>query len=222
MRRHERPRNGHLYTHMTTFEYIFNKTMSHEGYYANVSQDRGGETYRGIARKYWPNWEGWTIVDQEKRSKGGSLPHNYKIVDATLDKLVLAFFKQHYWEKPLFHKVRDKQLAGLLFDFYVNSRSSAVKIIQRTLNEHFGQSLKVDGIMGNNTLSAINAVNGRMLFNQLVEERKAFYQRIVDRNPSQSIFLKGWLARAQSFAYQSISGILLVAAGALFYWMKYR
>ncbi|MEH0157368.1 glycosyl hydrolase 108 family protein [Limibacter armeniacum] len=222
MKRFERSRNGHLYTNMTTFEYIFNKTMSHEGYYANVAQDRGGETYRGIARKYWPNWEGWKIVDQEKRNNGGSLPHNYRIVDATLDKLVLSFFKTHYWEKPLFDKVRDKQLAGLLFDFYVNSSSSAIRVVQDTLNKHFGQMLKVDGVMGNNTLAAINAVNGYMLFNQLVEERKAFYQRIVAANPSQSVFLKGWLARAQSYAYESISGLLILTAGAAFYWFKYR
>ena len=49
---------------MAIFNSAFQITMGNEGGYANNPADSGGETYKGIAKNYWPNWEGWTAVDQ--------------------------------------------------------------------------------------------------------------------------------------------------------------
>ena len=55
---------------MAQFEPAFEKTMKFEGGYANNPADRGGETYRGIARKIWPGWNGWPLVDAAKQKAG--------------------------------------------------------------------------------------------------------------------------------------------------------
>ena len=39
---------------MTTFH----RALAAEGYYTD-----SGPTYRGIDRRYWPEWEGWAIID---------------------------------------------------------------------------------------------------------------------------------------------------------------
>lgn len=41
--------------------------LAMEGGYVNDPNDRGGETYKGVARNANPGWPGWKIIDQLKR-----------------------------------------------------------------------------------------------------------------------------------------------------------
>ena len=43
---------------MTPFHRALQHTLADEGYYTD-----SGPTYRGIDRRYWPEWEGWAIID---------------------------------------------------------------------------------------------------------------------------------------------------------------
>jgi lysozyme family protein len=61
---------------MADFAAAYAKTMQHEAGYANDSQDKGGETWAGIARKFHATWPGWAIVDRAKIQLG---------LDRTLD-----------------------------------------------------------------------------------------------------------------------------------------
>ena len=54
---------------MANFEEAYYKTMGHEGGYTDDPSDVGGETYKGIARTYNPDWDGWTV---KKKKKGSS------------------------------------------------------------------------------------------------------------------------------------------------------
>lgn len=65
---------------------------SREGGYANVPGDRGGETYRGISRKFHPQWDGWETLDNRK-----PIPHN-RIFD-DLESRVEQFYVKEYWEQ---------------------------------------------------------------------------------------------------------------------------
>lgn len=38
-------------------------TLGKEGGLSNNPNDPGAETYKGISRHYWPNWDGWQYVD---------------------------------------------------------------------------------------------------------------------------------------------------------------
>ena len=49
---------------MADFNQAFDITMGHEGGYANNKLDTGGETYRGVSRNNWPDWEGWRLIDR--------------------------------------------------------------------------------------------------------------------------------------------------------------
>ena len=44
---------------MADFKVAFAKTIRFEGGYVNHKADKGGETYKGIARNFWPKWKGW-------------------------------------------------------------------------------------------------------------------------------------------------------------------
>ena len=56
---------------MAIFEPAFKLLILHEGGYANNKNDIGGETYRGIARNYWPKWVGWKLIDHIKEYEAG-------------------------------------------------------------------------------------------------------------------------------------------------------
>jgi len=55
---------------MADFNKAFQLILAHEGGYINDSDDPGGETYKGIARKMNPDWLGWHIIDLLKKQPG--------------------------------------------------------------------------------------------------------------------------------------------------------
>ena len=60
-----------------------------------------------------------------------------------------------------------------------------------------------DGIVGAKTIAAINNYkNQEQLFNKLWAKRKAHFEGIVSANPSQKVFLKGWLNRLNAFKFK--------------------
>ena len=65
---------------MADFSKAWGRSSVHEGGYAHLAGDAGGETYRGIARNFHPEWPGWKFIDRVK-----PLPYNF--TDKNLDKL---------------------------------------------------------------------------------------------------------------------------------------
>lgn len=206
------------------------KTIEHEGFYANVSGDLGGETYMGVARKFYPNWEGWKIVDYVKSKNGGKLSWNYRINNVDLDHLVKVFYYKNFWLRRRLNHVKDANIAGLIFDFGVNAGGNGVKVLQGVLNEQFGKKLSVDGAIGPKSLEAINSVNPKSLFESYTNERVAYYKMRASY-PNQSKFLNGWLKRAYSYVYDvtlnnkaivATSTIVAIGLGAYLFYHYYN
>lgn len=103
---------------MSNFLTAYKTVRANEGGYRNVSWDAGGETYKGIARKFWPAWSGWKIVDEWKKThtmkKGDIIPN------PVLDKLVQDFFEMNFWKKNNLDKLTNQSLATLCLDMVIN------------------------------------------------------------------------------------------------------
>ena len=173
---------------MSDFKTALKKTLQHEGGYANVSSDAGGQTYCGISRKNWPAWRGWAIIDKAKPK------HNQILRDKQLGGLVEVFYYEHFWKPIQGDRIMDQRIAGFLFDFYVNSGNHAIKAIQRIVK------VKDDGIVGTQTVAAINAADPEAVFVALKAARIKFLKGIAARKPDQGKFLDGWMNRVNSFA----------------------
>lgn len=114
---------------MANFEIAYKKTAKNEGGYANVSGDNGGETYKGIARKFHPSWAGWKIVDKNK-----PLKPNQKIVSAELDKLVFDFYRINFWNPIKGDEIEHQPTADTLYDFGVNANyPPSIKNMEKAL-----------------------------------------------------------------------------------------
>ncbi|GJM64960.1 glycoside hydrolase family 108 protein [Persicobacter diffluens] len=206
-----------------TFNKILDQSLKHEGFYAHVPGDSGGETYQGIARNHHPNWVGWYHVDMAKGQAGGRLPWNHRIESTELDHLVREFYFEKFWKRARLDYIQDTALQAQIFDFYINAGGNAIKVLQRVLNQHFGMKLQVDGAIGPATISGVNSVDAQALFNRFKLARVEYYEALADSNAGLRKFLKGWKKRATDFVYAEWQpfglGViaLVLIGGYLFY-----
>ena len=102
---------------MANFRSAILKVLLTEGGYVNDKDDAGGETYKGIARKFWPQWSGWVIIDLAKKQAGyeSALNRNMQLNDA-----VIAFYKLNFWDKVGGDFIDDQEIGNNLVDSAVN------------------------------------------------------------------------------------------------------
>ena len=107
----------------------------------------------------------------------------------------IAGYKRYFWDYFDLDEVEDNRKAFLFFDSAVNhGYAGATKLVQKALNE-IGYKLVVDGKYGPKTKDALNSANGDEFIEHFQQKRTALYKAIVKNNPSQAVFLKGWLNR---------------------------
>lgn len=185
---------------MAIFKQAFAITMSNEGGYSNNPNDRGGETWKGVARKFWPKWTGWAIVDQIK--SGHPVQLNAALfADPNLQLLVLSFYKANFWDTESLDSLNSQQIANQLFDTAVNMGTGITsKFLQKAVNTITPNSLVVDGQIGPKTIAAANALSSETLYNAISTLRKQRYEQIIAANPSQAIFKNSWFSRIKPYA----------------------
>lgn len=122
--------------------------VGNEGGYANVVGDRGGETWRGIARKAHPKWEGWKIIDSLRNKQGFPIILNE---NKRLQELELEFYKVTFWDVIKGDKLKHQEVANVLYDSAVNmGPKQAVKLAQRAAG------IKETGVVDAATLKTLN------------------------------------------------------------------
>lgn len=167
---------------MSNFERVLEFLFDNEGGFSDHPLDRGGKTNLGITlnflRKYKPN-----ATEQDLRN----LTH----AEAA------DIYKQEFWDKNRLDEL-PFPLSMLVFDQAVNSGNNGIKNIQRAV---FGATAltKIDGIMGNMTIEAIKGLDPRATSLSFIKEVQHFYVRLVARDTSQIVFLKGWLNRSHKY-----------------------
>lgn len=166
----------------------FEKTLLHEGGYANHADDPGGETYCGISRRYHSDWAGWRIIDDITNKK------NYQIFNHfTLKHLVQNFYLVKIWEKYKLMYIQNEALVNNIFDWLVNS-AAAPKKIQEIVE------VELDGIFGKITLNAINKSETKKLNNSIVAARIEYYKSLNSLSPNwKRIIIK----RAKTYSIQN-------------------
>jgi lysozyme family protein len=182
-----------------TFNELFDGVIKYEGYYANVPGDKGGETYMGVARNLHPDWEGWKIVDAYKL-KFGEPKRNTKIDIPELTELVKEFYELTFYDKYNIGSINSGSLQEIIFDWCVNSGYWGSCGTQKVLNRFFDCDLKLDGIVGKQTINAINSCSPESLFNAIKSARIHYYHVIAKRGQNHK-FLLGWLRRINSILY---------------------
>lgn len=171
---------------MAKIEKLIPHILKWEGGFVNHVNDKGGATNLGITIATWRS------AGYDKDGDGDIDVDDLKIIT---EADFLKIFKTLYWDRWKADHIKSQSIANILVDWCYNSGSWGVKIPQRILN------LTTDGVVGPKTLAAINAINPELLFERLWIERFEFYNRIVERDPSQRVFLNGWINRLKSITF---------------------
>lgn len=167
---------------MCKFKDFIKNIFRLEGGYVNHPNDKGGCTNKGITIETFRSFYGKDMTCSDLKS--------------ITDEQAETIYKNNYWNPCWGDKIYCHKIAELLVDWAINSGvKTAIKGIQRIVG------VDVDGVMGPKTLKAINDYPVKPLFDKLKEERKLFYENIVKKNPSQEVFLKGWLNRLNSYKW---------------------
>ena len=138
--------------------------------YVNDPDDRGGETKFGVAANANPG------VDISALDWAGAT----------------EIYEQKYWNAGKCDKLPEK-VAFAHFDACINhGTKGAAVLLQQALG------VTADGNIGPGTLGAVAKLSPEFLVKAMLEKRRAQFKFICMKNPSQSKFLAGWLARCDS------------------------
>lgn len=146
---------------------------------ANDPADRGGATMVGV-----------TIATYRDYCKRMRLPTPSA---SSLSKLSysewLDILKTMSWNRWNADMILDQRVAEILVDWVWTSGNYGITIPQKTLG------VKADGIVGPETLAAVNSRDPAALFELMKCERIAYIDRICASRPANLRFRSGWLRR---------------------------
>lgn len=167
---------------MADFKVYAPKLLQLEGGYSNHTEDKGSHTMMGVTLATYRAYCG-----QEK-----TLKDLQNMSYETWQNIM----KDLYWDKCLADEIENQSVAEILVDWCVNSGMVGLRKVQEIAGT------KPDGIAGPKTLAAINGENQEELFDRIMSARRQFYVNIVKRNPTQKVFMNGWMNRLAMFKYE--------------------
>lgn len=151
--------------------------------------DRGGPTRWGVTEKPLIEW---------RRKTGGFVPRTKAEVREairTLDKEeATSIYLDLYVKRPGFDRIKRFALRELLVDSGVlHGRRRTVRWLQRAVGA------KQDGVIGPITLGRVRHHEPTALFKKVLATRYFSLADLVKRKPSQVVFIRGWVNRANEF-----------------------
>jgi len=145
--------------------------LQSEGLYVNNPKDPGGETMRGVTKAAWSTWLKRTILPGEMAK--------LTVADIT------PFYKALYWDKAYCNQL-PAGVDYMAFDAAVNMGvGQSIRLLQRSLG------CVPDGVIGSNTMTAINNAKPADLVDKFSAQKEMFYRSLA----SFATFGKGWLSR---------------------------
>lgn len=161
-----------------------NKLVPHilkwEGGWSNDPADKGGPTMKGVTI---------AVYTAYRAKKGKKTPTQQDLKNITQEEWT-DILKTMYWDRWKADQINSQSIANLLVDWVWASGLYGIKYPQKVLG------VKDDGIVGPNTLYAINNYpDQKALFNKLWLRRKDHFVSIANSRPANKKFLKGWLNR---------------------------
>ena len=157
----------------SNFDQSLKLVLKSEGGYVNNPKDPGGETMMGVTKNAWSTWLKRPIEDGEMAK--------LTVADIT------PFYKALYWDKSYCNQL-PTGIDYMVFDASVNMGvGQSIKLLQKSLG------CVPDGVIGANTMKAINDADAKTMIDKFSAQKELFYRSL----GTFLTFGKGWLARIE-------------------------
>lgn len=166
----------------TPFELGLDYIFVNEGGFSNVPQDHGEATNWGITREEASRW----------RKK----PVSVAEMKAFPKEEAMAIYEAWYWKPVGADKIKDPGVAICMFDIGIVRGIGVPPRYAQTICNRYGAKLTPDNHIGPLTIAAINQVDPRSFIHDFSGLAEAGFRAIVANDPSQGVFLNGWVNRA--------------------------
>ena len=153
------------------FERIYIYTEQFEG---GLGYDKFGLlTWKGIAYKYNPDFDGWPKIHSVIDDYFGERVTDYSIISRRdflkitsmlkeypkLNRQTVDLFYNRYFLNLKIHMIQDDNLAFLVFDMAVHAGPKAIEVLQVSVNIYNNATiLETDGKMGPHTAEEVNKI----------------------------------------------------------------
>ncbi len=172
---------------MAKIELLVPKILKWEGGFVNHPNDKGGATNKGITIATFTSY---------RKLKGLPQPSVDDLKNISNEEW-MDILKTLYWDRWKADQINNQSIANFLVDWVWASGVYGIKYPQQVLG------VVVDGIVGSRTLTAVNEYpDQKELFQKLWDRRKQHFENIVQRDPSQKVFLKGWMNRLNDYKFE--------------------
>jgi len=158
-----------------------------EGGFVDHKADKGGATNMGVTIGTWRQ-NGY-----DKDGDGDIDVADLKLL--TKQDVINRILKPHYWDRWKADQIVSQPIANILVDWVWGSGKWGIIIPQRLLG------VEADGVAGQQTITAVNKQSPADLFARIKTARLTFLNDVVKNNPSQRVFLKGWINRLNDLKF---------------------
>ena len=166
---------------------IIYKTMAAEGGYIDNLKRIDQPTNTGITQP--------TLNRYNTNHPNFNFPDNIK--ELTQEQIIQIY--SEYYDERRINEIKNERIATAIFDMGVMSNFNNVgKLVQKTLNNSMRTNLKIDGKIGDNTISALNNIPDNKLdnFMQNLKENRIEYLRSL---PDWNKYGRGWANRTNRY-----------------------
>ncbi len=157
------------------FQHAVNVVLRHEGGYVNDPNDPGGETKFGISRRAYPDLDIARLTKED----------------------AIKIYRRDWWEKYRYGRIEDANVACKVMDLSVNvGPQTAHRLLQQALHACGHRHVVVDGLIGPQTLGAVNETEPSLMLVALRAEAAAYYRELIAARPALARYRNGWMNRA--------------------------
>lgn len=178
---------------MADFNAAIKVVLGHEGGLSDDPDDHGGITNFGLTIP-WLN----AHVDPAGIF-GHPAPWTPADVRLLTKQVASEIYRLSFWVPNRYGEIADNLVATKVFDMAVNfGETVGERLAQRACNDiGYKPELFPDGNIGEKSIRALNTLDRTQLLRAMRKRHEERYRMIVERDPVQGKFLRGWLERAE-------------------------
>lgn len=163
---------------MSLFDAAVARVFEYEGGLVDDTDDPGALTKFGISTRAHPDLD----------------------IEGLTKDTAKEVYRREYWESIQLDQLESGFVAAEIFEQAVNLGPAQAIIHTQKACNYLGKNLVVDGMMGVNTLGAVNSVasdNAEPLLKVLNALQFMKYLAIIKHDPKMKKYARGWLRRVQ-------------------------